>query len=137
MRKMMEQRGIGRRKKTKESKEEAGTDEEQEVEIKILEQPINTDELRNAIRNREDWKERDRKVAMKILENTEEEQLAITYRRKRKGRWYALGAAQIQSCKKEIREVALKGTGLSIDLRTSFPAIVTGLIEEISRETNT
>ena len=40
----------------------------------------------------------------------------------------------MQSCKKCIRELALKRKGIGLDLRASFPAIVTGLVSEIVKE---
>ena len=58
----------------------------------------------------------------------------MDYRNYEKGRWYAKGRAQLQSCKKHIRELALKRKGFGLDLRASFPAIVTGLVSEIVKK---
>ena len=82
------------------------------------------------------WNRRDKKTTDKILATSEEGYLPVVYRRTRLGRWHATGA-QLQSCKKEIRMIALKNQGIGIDLRTSYPAIMAGLIEEISRKTAT
>ena len=43
--------------------------------------------------------------------------------------------AQLQNCKKDIRKIALREKGFSIDLSASFPALLTGEISEIARTT--
>ena len=61
----------------------------------------------------------------------------MTYRRLLEGRWYPRGVAQLQNSKKEIRNLALRGKGIGIDLRASFPSILAGLISENVRERGT
>ena len=78
------------------------------------------------------WSKRNRKALKRILDQAEGRDLHVIHRR-RKGRWYAMGA-QLQSCKSEIREIAIKGRGFGIDLRASYPAILTGLIGELTSE---
>ena len=61
--------------------------------------------------------------------------LRVEYRRKKRGegRWYATGKAQLQSCKRTVREAALRGLVWEVDLRASYPMIVLGLMKDMAR----
>ena len=82
---------------------------------------------------------RDIQIAKKILLASPEGILSVTYCRLLEGRWYARarGIAQLQNCKKQIRNLALRGEGIGIDLRASYPSILAGLISENVRERGT
>mgnify|MGYP003330790639 FL=1 len=104
------------------------------VEFRSVKQVINIDELENAIDNENGMNEKDRQVIRAIIDSADEGVLTVDYRSYDRGRWYAKGRAQLQSCKKCIRDLALKRKGIGLDLRASFPAIVTGLVSEIVKE---
>ena len=72
-----------------------------------------------------------------ILERQKGEKLRVEYHRSKEdgGRWYARGKAQLQSCCKETRTIALRNVGWEVDLRASFQSIVVGLMKEIGGET--
>ena len=91
-------------------------------------------ELENALANENGLNEKDRHVIKTIIDAADEGVLTVDYRSYDKGRWYAKGRAQLQSCKKHIRELALKRKLFGLDLRASFPAIVMGLVSEIVKE---
>ena len=102
--------------------------------MRSVKQVINIDELENAFDNESGMNEKDRQVIRAIIDLADEGVLTVDYRSYDRGRWYAKGRAQLQSCKKCIRELALKRKGIGLDLRASFPAIVTGLVSEIVKE---
>ena len=91
-------------------------------------------ELENALANENGLNEKDRHVIKTIIDAADEGVLTVDYRSYDKGRWYGKGRAQLQNCKKHIRELALKRKLFGLDLRASFPAIVTGLVSEIVKE---
>ena len=104
------------------------------IELRSVKQAINIDELENVLYNENGMKEKDRQVIRAIIDSADEGVLTVDYRSYDRGRWYAKGRAQLQSCKKRIRELAQKRKGIGLDLRASFPAIVTGLVSEIVKE---
>ena len=105
-----------------------------EGEVRTVVQHINEEELSRAIAVE---KNEEAKASMAaILAKQRDGRLKVEYRRKKKGegRWYATGRAQLQSCKREVRAVALKGMGWEVDLRASFPMIVLGLMGDLARK---
>ena len=105
-----------------------------QVETRSLMQPINVAELTAALEREDNWNERDRLIMKAIIDSSDEGTLSVDYKSTSRGRWYARGVAQLQSCKKTIRTKALKGMGFILDLRTSFPVIISGIVSELVRE---
>ena len=63
-----------------------------------MKQVINIDELENACGNESGMNERDRQVIRAIIDSADEGVLTVDYRSYDRGRWYAKGRAQLQSC---------------------------------------
>ena len=81
------------------------------VELRSVKQVINIDELENVLDNESGMNERDRQVIRAIIGSADEGVLTVDYRSYDRGRWYGKGRAQLQSCKKRIRELALRELG--------------------------
>ena len=81
-------------------------------ESKVLEQEINVEELKHALTMNCGWTDRDKRTIEKLLQDSENGFLSVEYTRVGGGRWYAKGLAQLQSCKRHIREKALKRNGI-------------------------
>ena len=87
------------------------------VEFRSVNQAINIDELKNALDDKNGMNEKDHQVIRAIIDSANEGVLTVDYRSYDMGRWYAKGRAQLQNCKKRIRELALKRKGIGLDLR--------------------
>ena len=96
-------------------------------------QKINVEELSKALETEKE--ERTRAVIAAILARQRNGTLRVEYRRKARGegRWYATGRAQLQSCKRAVKEAALRGLAWEVDLRASYPMIVLGLMKDMAR----
>ena len=103
-------------------------------EERVIHQEINIEELRSLVHEPSGWSSRDLSTVDRILKESVDGVLSVVYARDYEGRWYARGSAQLQSCKKQIRERALKGKGFSLDICASYPAIMSGLISEVVRK---
>ena len=102
-------------------------------ETRTVTQKINVTELSKLLDKEQD--EGTKASIQAILARQRNGTLWVEYKRKTKGegRWYATGRAQLQSCKREVRNAALKGLAWGIDLRASFPMIVLGLMKDMAR----
>ena len=117
-------------------KKEANSKVEGYAQEKTMVQKINVRKLERELTKQGVWNEKEKMKIRKIIEATIEEKLPVVYRRKEeRGRWYAKGMAQLQSCQKTIREVALSGQGYSADIEVSFPTIVIAISDTIKEET--
>ena len=105
-----------------------------QVETRSLIQPINVAEIIAALEREDTWSERDRSIMKAIIDSSDEGIFSVDYKSTNRGRWYAKGVAQDRSCKRTIRTKALNGMGFSLDLRASFPAIITEIVSELVRE---
>ena len=96
-------------------------------------QRVNVTELSEALEAEQD--ERAKASIEAILAKQRNGTLRVEYRRKKRGegRWYATGKAQLQSCKRTVREAALRGLVWEVDLRASYPMIVLGLMKDLAR----
>ena len=101
MRRLKIQRSVDGRKNTR---TKSGADESEEPQLeglrngpaseeKMITQPINLEALQRAHADTVAWSERDRRTTKKILNQAEERQLNVVYRRRRNCRWYSIGGA--------------------------------------------
>ena len=102
-------------------------------ETRTVAQKVNVDELNKALETEQE--DRTKAVIEAILARQRNGTLRVEYRRKKRGegRWYATGRAQLQSCKRTVREAALRGLAWEVDLRASYPMIVLGLMRDMAR----
>ena len=101
-----------------------------EGEICHLVQTINVAELRVLVD--ETMNNHERRVGGAVLRAARGGRLTVEYRRATHGggRWYARSAAQLQSCARSVRNAALRGVGIEIDMRASYPTIVLNMLEK-------
>ncbi len=91
---------------------------------------INVAELRVLVD--ETMNNHERRVGGAVLRAARGGRLTVEYRRATHGggRWYARSAAQLQSCARSVRNAALRGVGIEIDMRASYPTIVLSMLEK-------
>ena len=138
MRTLLTKRGwkLGEKNRKEKGKKEINSEREGFAQEKTMVQKINIRKLEQEMTKQGVWNEKEKTRIRKIIEATREGKLPVVYRRKEeRGRWYAKGIAQLQSCQKTIRQVALSGQGYSADIEVSFPTIVIAISDTIRAET--
>ena len=74
-------------------------EESTQTETRSMRQAVNIAELESALTSEAGLSEKDCTTIRRIIESADEGVLTVDYRSHKKGRWYAKGVAQLQSCK--------------------------------------